>query len=90
MGWLLLCATGLVGPVANACHAVGLAVGLLAGLPAYLHFRRSHDTDVSFAKGSWADVNVVGWRRFEKRFVEPYAPFWFLAIAIAVLLLDAR
>jgi GlpG protein len=88
MGWLLLCTTGLVGPVANACHAVGLAVGLLAGLPAYLHFRSSHNTEVAFAKGSWADLNVVGWARFQKQFVEPYAPFWFLVIALGVLLID--
>lgn len=89
MGWLLLCTTGLVGPVANACHAVGLVVGLLAGLPAYLHFRRSHNTEAAFEKGSWADLNVVGWARFQKQFVEPYAPFWFLVVALGVLLIDA-
>lgn len=89
MGWLVLCATGMLGAVANASHAVGLAVGLLAGLPAYLQFRSKHDMGANFKKGSWADLNVVGWQRFEKVYLQPYAPFWFLAIALAVLLIDA-
>ncbi len=89
MGWLLLCATGLVGPVANACHAVGLAVGLLAGMPAYLGVLRNQELRTAFAKGSWADLNIQGWQRFERRFVQPFVPLWFMAIALLVLLLDA-
>jgi GlpG protein len=89
MGWLVLCATGVLGPVANACHAVGLAAGILAGVPAYLNFRKNHEVSAAFEKGSWADLNVVGWQRFEQTYLRPYAPFWFLLVAMAVLLLDA-
>ncbi|MEZ6112923.1 MAG: rhomboid family intramembrane serine protease [Pirellulaceae bacterium] len=31
-GWLILCMTGVVGPVANIAHAAGLIVGILMGL----------------------------------------------------------
>lgn len=31
LGWLALCLTGLVGPVANAAHFVGLGVGMFLG-----------------------------------------------------------
>lgn len=34
IGWLLLCAVGAVGRIANTAHAVGLITGMLAG---YLH-----------------------------------------------------
>lgn len=30
--WLVLCFTGMVGPIANAAHVVGLVVGILMGL----------------------------------------------------------
>ena len=30
--WLVLCMTGLVGPIANAAHVVGLLVGVTFGL----------------------------------------------------------
>ncbi len=30
--WLVLCMTGVLGPIANAAHVVGLAVGIVAGL----------------------------------------------------------
>ena len=30
--WLVLCMTGMIGPVANAAHFVGLAVGMAFGL----------------------------------------------------------
>ncbi len=89
MGWLVLCATGVVGSVANACHAIGLAAGLIAGLPAYLKFRKTHSMSANFEKGSWADMNVQGWPRFEQTFIRPYAPFWFLMIAMGVLLVDS-
>ncbi len=31
LGWLVLCMTGLVGPIANAAHFVGLVVGIILG-----------------------------------------------------------
>ena len=85
MGWLLLCATGFIGPIADAAHAIGLAVGLCAGLPAYLRFRRTYQTKPSFESGSWADVSLKGWRRFERLYVRPYMPAWFLMVALGVL-----
>lgn len=37
LGWLVLCMTGMVGPVANTAHVVGLVVGVVAGAaPHYL------------------------------------------------------
>ena len=30
--WLVLCMTGVLGPIANAAHVVGLAVGIVFGL----------------------------------------------------------
>ncbi len=88
MGWLVLCATGLIGPVANACHAMGLATGLLAGLPIYVNFRRTHTTSAPIEEGSWAALNLTPWQRFERTYVQPYMPLWFMAVAIGVLLLD--
>jgi GlpG protein len=38
-GWLLLCMTGLMGPVANAAHVAGLGVGAAAGFLPH-QFRR--------------------------------------------------
>jgi GlpG protein len=39
IGWLVLCMTGwlgpMVGPIANAAHVVGLAVGIVAGLAGF-------------------------------------------------------
>lgn len=32
LGWLVVCMTGALGPVANTAHVVGLAVGLLAAM----------------------------------------------------------
>ncbi len=32
LGWLVLCMTGAVGPVANAAHFIGMAVGILFGV----------------------------------------------------------
>ena len=31
LGWLVLCMTGLLGPIANAAHFAGLIVGILIG-----------------------------------------------------------
>jgi len=88
MGWLVLCATGLIGPIANASHAMGLATGLLAGLPVYVNFRRTHTTSAPIEEGSWAALNLTPWQRFERTYVQPYMPLWFMAVAIGVLLLD--
>ncbi|HJO22067.1 MAG: rhomboid family intramembrane serine protease [Myxococcota bacterium] len=85
MGWFALCATGLVGRIANAQHALGLVFGLLAGMPAYIAFRRS-SASVSFEKGSWADLNVRGFQRFKRVYFDPYVPLWFVGLAIVVLL----
>ena len=83
MGWFVLCATGLVGHVANAQHALGLVFGLLAGTPAYVSFRRS-STTVKFETGSWADLNIRG---FQRVYFEPYVPLWFVGLAVVVLFL---
>lgn len=84
MGWFVLCATGLVGHIANAQHALGLVFGLLAGMPAYIAFRRSSAT-IRFEEGSWADLNIRGFDRFKRVYFEPYVPLWFVALAAAVL-----
>ncbi len=85
MGWFVVCATGLVGHIANAQHALGLAFGLLAGMPAYVAFRRSSAT-MSFEEGSWADLNIRGFQRFKRVYFEPYVPLWFVGLAAVVLL----
>jgi len=84
MGWFVLCATGLVGHIANAQHALGLFFGLLAGMPAYIAFRRS-SAKVPFAKGSWADLNIQGFQRFRRVYFDPYVPLWFVGLAVVVL-----
>jgi GlpG protein len=84
MGWFVLCATGLVGHIANAQHALGLVFGLLAGMRAYVAFRRS-SAKVSFEKGSWADLNIRGFQRFKRVYFEPYVPLWFVGLAIVIL-----
>jgi GlpG protein len=33
--WLVLCMTGVMGPIANAAHVVGLVVGIVFGLCRY-------------------------------------------------------
>ena len=85
MGWFVLCATGLVGHIANAQHALGLVFGLLAGMPAYISFRRS-SANVKFEEGSWADLNIQGFERFKRVYFDPYVPLWFVGLAVAVLL----
>jgi len=84
MGWFVLCATGLVGHVANAQHALGLVFGLLAGIPAYVSFRRS-SANLKFDEGSWADLNIRGFERFKRVYFDPYVPLWFVGLAVAVL-----
>ena len=83
MGWFVLCATGLVGHIANAQHALGLVFGLLAGMPAYLAFRRS-SARVQFEPGSWADLNIQGFPRYRRMYFEPYVPLWFMGLAAVV------
>jgi GlpG protein len=83
MGWFALCATGFVGHIANAQHALGLLFGLFAGMPAYIAFRRSSAT-VRFEAGSWADLNIRGFERFKRVYFEPYVPLWFVALAVGV------
>jgi len=41
--WLFVCYTGMVGPVANAAHAVGLVVGMLWGGAAAILGTRHHE-----------------------------------------------
>jgi len=41
VGWFLVCMTGLVGPIANVAHGVGLALGLgVGGVMVWVHQRR--------------------------------------------------
>jgi len=84
--WFALCATGWMGPIANVAHAVGLATGLVFGLPPYITDLRTRKT--TFQAGSWADVNIRGFQRFWRRILEPYLPAWFLLLAIVVAWAD--
>ncbi len=89
MAWFVACATGVLGNIANVGHAGGLVVGLLLGLPPYLrHLRGGQGQPPRFTEGSWEDVNITGWRRIVRRYVTPYAPLWFLALAAAVTLVE--
>lgn len=88
MVWFVACATGLLGPIANVGHAGGLVAGLALGLPPYLSHLRGRRSESQAAPGSWADVNLTGWRRFRRRVLAPYMPLWFLALATIVVLLD--
>jgi GlpG protein len=88
VGWLVLCATGMIGPIANGAHAMGLVCGIAGGLPAYINFRRTFRVKTKFEKGSWEDLNITGWRRFQRLVVEPYLPGWMLLLALVVLWLD--
>ena len=41
LGWFVLCMTGLVGPIANVAHGLGLALGAgFGGIAVWLHHRR--------------------------------------------------
>ena len=87
MIWLILCGTGLVGAVANAAHAMGLVVGIVAGLPVYVRFRRVYNLKGA-AQPQWGAKNSKGWQRFDRLYVQPYAPAWFLAAAVFVLIIS--
>jgi len=41
--WLVVCYTGMVGPVANTCHVVGLLVGMAWGGAAAIMATRHHE-----------------------------------------------
>ncbi|MFV8755291.1 rhomboid family intramembrane serine protease [Nannocystaceae bacterium ST9] len=88
MVWFVVCATGLVGPVANVGHAGGLLAGLLAGTPAYFAHLREALANPKFTAHSWASTNVQGWPRFAQQYFRPYVPLWMLAIAAAVLVAE--
>ncbi len=85
MGWFVLCATGLVGSIANLGHAGGLVVGLLFGVPAWVVHLRARTTRPTYEhEGAWAQVSLSRWVRFRRRVVDPFVPLWFLLIALAV------
>lgn len=87
MLWFVLCLTGIVGPIANVGHAGGLIAGLAAGTPAYLAHRRAHDESPAFESGAWANT-LRGRRRFVRRWLTPYAPLWFLGLALLGVVVD--
>jgi GlpG protein len=88
MIWLVLCGTGMMGPVANAAHAFGLIFGLLIALPTYLRFRRAYRLPGRPEPGSWKDLNVQGFARVRRLYLEPYAPAWFVVVALLVVAMD--
>ena len=85
MVWFVLCATGAFGPIANIGHAGGLVVGLMFGMPAFVRHARAKGTTPDFAEGSWAEVHLSGFRRFRRRWLQPYVPIWFLVVAAGVI-----
>lgn len=85
MVWFVLCATGAFGPIANIGHAGGLVVGLAFGMPAFVRHLRAKGTRPELAEGSWAEVHLTGFRRFRRRWVQPFVPLWFLLIAAGVI-----
>ncbi len=88
MGWFVLCATGAFGPIANIGHAGGLIVGLLFGMPAFVRHLRARGTRPDFSEGGWADVQLTGFRKFRRRWLQPYVPLWFLLLAGAVIAVE--
>ena len=52
-------------------------------------FKQIQIAEPEFAAGNWADLHIRGGRRVVRRFFTPYVPLWFLALAAAVVLLDA-
>lgn len=90
MGWLVICTTGLVGPVANMAHAVGLICGLLLGIPSYVDYWRRYEVKIGFEKDSWEDLYIKGFRRFRRLWLDPYLPVWLLLVAVAVCVPDIK
>lgn len=89
MAWFVVCATGWLGPVANIGHAGGLLAGLVLGMAPWLRHVRARGTALPDAPGSWADVHLVGWRRFRRNVLAPYMPLWFLGLAAIVIAAEA-
>lgn len=88
MVWFVACATGLLGPIANVAHGLGLVAGLIAGTPVYVKYLRERKANPEFVEGNWADVHLKGWRRVVRRYYRPYVPLWFLLVAVVVVLLE--
>lgn len=88
MIWLVACATGLLGPVANVGHAFGLLAGLLAGLPAYRGHLRAALDNQTFGEHGYGRQDLRGSNRFVRMVLRPYAPLWMLALALAVALAE--
>lgn len=88
MIWLVACATGLLGPIANVAHAFGLLAGLFAGLPAYrAHLRAALDNQ-TFGEHGFGRRDLRGSNRIVRQYLRPYAPLWMLALASAVALAE--
>lgn len=88
MIWLVACATGLLGPVANIGHAFGLLAGLLAGLPAYRGHLQAALGNQAFGEHGYGRQNLRGSNRLVRQYLQPYAPIWMLALALAVALAE--
>ncbi|MCH2108070.1 MAG: rhomboid family intramembrane serine protease [Polyangiaceae bacterium] len=84
LAWLLISATGLVGNVANSAHSFGLISGILLGVPAFIDYTRKYSWKRSFTPGSWEDLNIQGRARFQRLYLEPYMPLWFIALSLLV------
>jgi GlpG protein len=88
MLWFVACATGWLGPIANFGHAGGLVAGLVLGALPWLRHLRGRASELPDTPGSWADVHLVGWRRFRRKWLAPYMPLWFLALAGVVIAME--
>jgi GlpG protein len=88
MVWLVLCGTGLMGPVANAAHAFGLIFGLAFALPTYLRFRRVYNMPRRPKPGSAQAEHIRGFDLVRRYYLEPYAPAWFVVVALVVVAWD--
>lgn len=88
MVWLVLCGTGMMGPVANAAHAFGLIFGLAFALPTYLRFRRLYNMPQIPEPGSSQALSISAFDRIRRVYLEPYAPAWFVVVALCVVAWD--
>ena len=77
----------MIGQINITKIAVTMMSRMLAGMPAYVAFRRS-SSSVTFEEGSWADLNIRGFRRFKRVYFDPYVPLWFVGLAVVVLFVD--
>jgi GlpG protein len=90
MVWFVVCALGWFGPIANFGHAGGLVAGLALGVLPWLRHLRGRRSELPDTPGSWADVHLVGWRRFRRNVLAPWMPLWFLGLAAIVIALELR